>query len=243
MVSEIRSLKDQTIAVIGASSGIGRATARALVVAGANVVLGARRADRLAELKAELGEHAHPVTVDVTRPEDMAKLIAEGASQFGGVDSVVLAAGIGMYGGIEDHSDADVTKMVDINLLGTIWAVRAALPELRRRNGGDIVIIASVAGLSGGSNEAAYAATKFGQIGLATSLDRQLRLEGIRVSVLAPAGTSTEFAMGAGRNEGDPNLRTFLQADDIALEVVTVLQQPRRMRTTLWASWSMAEGN
>jgi short-subunit dehydrogenase len=116
------------------------------------------------------------------------------------------------------------------------------LPEFRRNGGGDIVIIASVAGLRGGGNEAVYAATKFGQVGLAGAVDRQVREEGIRVTAICPAGTSTEFALGTGRTEGDPSLDAYMTADDIAFQVLTVLEQPRRLRTTIWASWSMGQG-
>jgi len=105
------------------------------------------------------------------------------------------------------------------------------------------VIISSVAGLRGGADEAVYAATKFAQVGLAGSLDREVRADGIRVSTLCPAGVNTEFAIGRGRTEGDPGLAGFLQPEDIASAVVTVLRQPRRMRTTLWTMWSMSEGS
>jgi NADP-dependent 3-hydroxy acid dehydrogenase YdfG len=242
MAIEKRSLAGETIVITGASSGIGRAAAKALVEAGANVVLGARREDRLHELEAELGDRALAVASDVRDPEDSRRLIAAGVEKFGRVDSVVLAAGMGLYGGVEDYTDDEVAGMIDINLTGTVWGVRAALPEFRRNGGGDIVIIASVAGLRGGGNEAVYAATKFGQVGLAGAVDRQVREEGIRVTAICPAGTSTEFALGTGRTEGDPSLDAYMTADDIAFQVLTVLEQPRRLRTTIWASWSMGQG-
>jgi NADP-dependent 3-hydroxy acid dehydrogenase YdfG len=243
MPAETRELEGQTVVITGASSGIGRETARALVAEGANVVLGARRVERLEELTEELGERAIGVRTDVRKPADLTRLVDEAVKRFGRVDSVVLAAGLGLYGGIEDHSDQALAEMVDVNLMGTVWGVRAALPEFRRVGGGDIVIIASVAGLSGGGHEAVYAASKFGQVGLAGALDRQLRPEGIRVTALCPAGTNTEFALGTGRTPGDPALEDFLRPEDIALQVTTVLRQPRRLRTTVWATWSMAEGN
>jgi NADP-dependent 3-hydroxy acid dehydrogenase YdfG len=242
MAIEKRSLAGETIVITGASSGIGRASAQALVDAGANVVVGARREDRLHELESELGDRALAVVSDVRNPDDSRRLIAAGVERFGRVDSVVLAAGMGLYGGVESYTDDEVAGMIDINLTGTVWGVRAALPEFRRNGGGDIVIIASVAGLRGGGNEAVYAATKFGQVGLAGAVDRQVREEGIRVTAICPAGTSTEFALGTGRTEGDPSLDAYMTADDIAFQVVTVLEQPRRLRTTIWASWSMGQG-
>ncbi|SDS19361.1 SDR family oxidoreductase [Jiangella sp. DSM 45060] len=238
-----RSLAGETIVITGASSGIGLATARELVAAGANVVLGARASERLTRFGDELGAAALAVPADVRSEEAVRGLVAAGVARFGRVDSIVLAAGIGLYGGVEDHDDTEIRRMVDTNVLGTVWGVREVLPEFRRNRGGDIVIVASVAGLRGGAHEAVYAATKFAQIGLAGAIDRQLRPEGIRVTAIAPAGTNTEFALGTGRVAGDPGLADLLAPEDVALQIVTVLRQPRRMRTTLWASWSMAEGS
>ncbi len=164
--------------------------------------------------------------------------------RFGRLDSVIANAGLGRYGGILDGSDEEIGNILDTNLDGTVWTVRAAVEQFRRLGaGGDVVVVASVAGLRGGGNEAVYAASKFGQLGLAGSLDREVRDEGIRVSTVCPAGVKTEFALGNGRREGDPGLDDFLQAEDVAGAIVTVLSQPRRIRTTLWAMYSMAEAS
>jgi 3-oxoacyl-[acyl-carrier protein] reductase len=114
---------------------------------------------------------------------------------------------------------------------------------MRTSGGGDIVVIASVAGLRGGGNEAVYAATKFAQVGLAGAVDREVREEGIRITTICPAAVATEFAIGRGRTEGDPWLNGVLDADDVAAAIVTVLSQPRRMRTQIWTLWSMVEGS
>jgi len=119
--------------------------------------------------------------------------------------------------------------------------VRAAVRHFTGHGGGDIVIVASVAGLRGGGNEAVYASTKFAQVGLAGSLDRELRENGIRVSAICPAGVTTEFALGLGRTAGDPSLDELLRPEDVAHAIVTVLEQPRCLRTTLWTMWSMTE--
>jgi 3-oxoacyl-[acyl-carrier protein] reductase len=241
MTYELNDLTGTVVAITGASAGIGRATAVLLGEAGASVVLAARRVDRLTELVEQIGpDRALAVGTDVRDPEQCRRLVAEAVERFGRLDTMVANAGIGMYGGIEDARDDDLARMLDINLAGTVWSVRAAVPELRRNGGGDIVIVASVAGLRGDGNEAVYAATKFGQVGLAGALDRELRADGIRVTALCPAGVTTEFALGAGRTAGDPALDAFLQPEDIAFQVRTVLQQPRRMRSTLWSIWSMA---
>ncbi len=170
-LAESRDLSGTTIAITGASSGIGRAAARALVLSGANVVLGARREDRLHELVGELGDdHALAVSCDVRVPEDKNRRISAAVERFGRLDSFVANAGVGAYGRIVDHSEADLVEMVETNFLGTVWGVRAAVEEMLRQSAGDIIVLASVAGLRGGGNEAVYAATKFAQVGLAGQL-------------------------------------------------------------------------
>jgi len=239
----VRSLKDTVVVVTGASSGIGAATARTLVEAGANVVLGARHRDRLDTLVADLGAAATPVEMDVRSPEGPQRLVAAALDTYGRIDSLVANAGIGAYGGILDHSDQVLTDIMDTNLAGTVWTVRAALPSMLTAGAGDIVIVSSVAGLRGGADEAVYAATKFAQVGLAGSLDRELRERGIRVSTICPAGVETEFAMGLGRTKDMPGLHDMLAADDVAAAIRCVLEQPRSMRTQLWSMWSMSQGS
>jgi 3-oxoacyl-[acyl-carrier protein] reductase len=239
----MEALKDNVVAITGASAGIGRATARELAGAGANVVVGARRKERLEALEAEHPGRIVAVEMDVRSPDDSRRLVQTAVERFGRLDTLVANAGIGMYGGILDHSDDELTTMLDTNVAGTVWPIRAAVPEMRKAGQGDIVIVASVAGFRGGADEAVYAATKFAQVGLAGALDRELREDGIRVTTIGPAGTSTEFAMGAGRTEDMPALKTYLKPEDIAFAIRTVLEQPRRLRTQYWTIWSMAQGS
>jgi 3-oxoacyl-[acyl-carrier protein] reductase len=131
--------------------------------------------------------------------------------------------------------------MIDTNVAGTIWPIRAAVPAMVEAGGGDIVIIASVAGIRGAGDEAVYAATKFAQVGLAGGVDRELRPHGIRTTVIAPGGVATEFAMGTGRSPDMPGLDDMLRAEDVAAAVVTVLRQPRSMRTLVWSMRSIHE--
>ena len=239
----MESLQDQVVVITGASAGIGRATARELLGVGARVVLGARRRERLDAIEDEFPDRVAAVEMDVRVPGDSERLIETALQRFGRLDSLVANAGIGMYGGILDHTDEALETMLDTNIAGTVWPIRAALPHLLESGRGDIVIVASVAGFRGGADEAVYAATKFAQVGLAGALDRELREKGIRVTTIGPAGTSTEFAMGTGRTEDMPELRTFLRPEDIAFAIRTVLEQPRRLRTQYWTIWSMAQGS
>jgi NAD(P)-dependent dehydrogenase (short-subunit alcohol dehydrogenase family) len=181
--------------------------------------------------------------MDVRSAADARDAVAAAVRRWGRLDSLVCNAGIGVFGGILDYPDEKLQAIVDTNLMGTVWAVRAAVEHFgSRAGGGDLVFVASVAGLgSAGGNESVYAASKFGQVGLAISLDRELRPRGVRVSTIAPAAVNTGFADGVGRSAGDPVKESFLLPEDVAAAVVTVLGQPRRMRTALWTLWSMAE--
>ncbi len=237
----MRDLSGTVVAITGASSGIGAATARALGAEGASVALGARRKDRLTELADELGSQVAIVEMDVRTSEDSQRLVDQAVESFGHLDAIVVNAGVGMYGGIMDQTDDEIRSMIDTNVAGTIWPIRAAVPRLLENGGGDIVIVASVAGLRGAGDEAVYAATKHAQVGLAGGLDRELREKNIRVSTIAPGGTATEFAMGTGRTPDMPGLADMLDAEDMAAAVVTVLQQPKSMRTLLWSMRSMKE--
>ena len=239
----MEDLSGSVVAITGASSGIGAATAEVLVAEGASVVLGARRRDRLEELTSKLGARAAAVEMDVRNPDDSSRLIQTAVDRFGHIDTLIANAGIGAYGGIMDLSDDQLREMMDTNVAGTFWPIRAAVPHFLEAGNGDIVIVASVAGLRGGGDEAVYAATKFAQVGLAGALDRELREKGIRVSVIAPGGTATEFAMGAGRTPDMPGLVDMLRPKDVASAVLTVLQQPRSIRTLVWSIRSIKEAD
>jgi NADP-dependent 3-hydroxy acid dehydrogenase YdfG len=239
----MRDLNGLVVAITGASSGIGAATARALVDEGASVVLGARRKDRLAELADELGSAVAVVEMDVRDPGDSQRLVDQAFESFGRLDAIVVNAGVGVYGGIMDPTDEQIREMIDTNVAGTVWPIRAVVPRLLEAGGGDVVIVASVAGLRGEGFEAVYAATKHAQVGLAGGLDRELREENIRVSTIAPGGVATEFAMGTGRTPDMAGLADMMTAEDIASAVATVLKQPTSMRTLLWSMRSIREAD
>jgi 3-oxoacyl-[acyl-carrier protein] reductase len=229
------------VAITGASSGIGAAAARALAAEGAKVVIGARRAERLKALAAELNGSATVVEMDVRKSEDSHQLVEAALEAHGRLDTIVVNAGIGVYGGIMDMSDQQIEEMIETNVSGTVWPIRAAVPLLLKGDGGDIVIVASVAGLRGAGDEAVYAATKFAQVGLAGALDRELREKGIRVTAICPGGVATEFAMGTGRTPDMPGLEEMLRPEDVAAAIVSVLKQPRTMRSLVWSMRSIHE--
>ena len=244
-----RSLRDTVVVVTGAGGGIGGAIARLVLASGGRVVAGDLRPESLTALQHEWDGDADRLVVaagDVRDEATSEALIEAGVNAFGRVDSVVANAAIGFYGGVLDYSADEVSLMVDVNVKGSVWLARAAVRQFRSQgDGGDIVIIGSVAGLLiGGGKEAVYAATKGAQINLGYALDRELRAEGIRTTTIAPAGVNTAFAAADGRFGGaDPSNGQFMQPNDIAAAVVYTLQQPRRLRTELWTMWSMAENH
>jgi len=237
-----RDLSGTVVVITGATAGIGAAAARQLVAKGAKVALGGRRQERLDALVAELGaDNAVGVAMDVRVPADNARLVSAALEKWGRLDSVVPNAGIGMYGGVLDMTDEQLAEMMDTNYAGTVWTVRAAVPSMLQAGGGDVVIVSSVAGFRGGEDEAVYAGTKHAQVGFAGGLDRELRAKGVRVTLICPAGTATEFAVGAGRVDDDPRFADWLTADDVAHAIVTTLEQPRSVRTAIWTLWSMGQ--
>jgi len=241
--SPARSIEGTIVAITGASAGIGAAAAYDLVAAGARVAVSARRQDRLTKMVDDLGDdRVVAVTGDVRDPALNDALVRAAVDKWGRLDTMVANAGIGAYGGILDLDDATLTEMVETNYLGTVWSARSAVRQFRSQgDGGDLIVVSSVAGFRGGAEEAVYAGTKHAQVGLGGSLDRELRAEGIRVTLICPAGTATEFAIGAGRTAGSPDLDAFLRAEDVAHAVRVVLEQPRSVRTTVWQMWSMQQ--
>lgn len=241
-MSEKRDVKGSVVVITGASSGIGLAAAKDLVAKGARVVLGARDVSGLADFVAASGGSAVAGVCDIRKPGDCAALMDLAVKTFGRIDSLIANAGIGLYGGILDYSDERLNEMMETNLQGTIWTVRAAVPHLKNDRGGDILIVASISGYRSKKNQAVYAATKHGQVGLAIGLDDELRESGVRVTLIAPAATQTNFAVGDGRKLDDAARESYLKSDDIAFAISTVLEQPRRMRTTVWQMISMSQG-
>jgi 3-oxoacyl-[acyl-carrier protein] reductase len=238
-----RPLIGNVAIVTGGSSGIGAACVRALVTAGMKVVVGARGQDHLAILEEEWGEQvAIAVRTDVRSPSDLDRLVSKATTTFGRLDALVASAGVGAYGDVLDYADDTIATMLDTNVGGTVWAVRAAVPALLASGrGGDIIIVVSTAGINGGRHEAVYAATQSAQLGLARALSQELAPMGIRVTALCSSGGRAVPDTDASGRARMPLSTTTSEADDVASAVLTVLRQPRRIRTELWTMWSMSE--
>ena len=217
------NLDGKTAVITGASGGIGAAVARMLHERGVNLGLASRRGSNLGFD----GVVAH--ACDVRDLDALARLCDETAERFGGIDIVVANAGVGAYGPFLDLSREHLDEMLDVNLKGTVYAIRAALPHMLGREG-DVITLASEAGRRGLPYEAVYCASKFGQVGLTRALDHELCEHGIRCTNVCPGGVATDFALEEGRGRTPEALAGMMTADDVAEVVVFVLERPRHLR-------------
>jgi NADP-dependent 3-hydroxy acid dehydrogenase YdfG len=186
----------KVVAITGASSGIGRATALLLASKGAKVVLGARRTDKLQELAEQIvaagGEAAYAPT-DVKQRADLAGLVQLACERFGKLDVLVNNAGIGPISPLDELRVDDWDDMIDVNVKGLLYGIAAALPVFRQQEFGHFVNIASTAGLRVTPTMAVYAASKFAVRAISEGL-RQEAGEKLRVTVVSPGFVHTDFA-------------------------------------------------
>ncbi len=214
--------------ITGASAGIGAAAARALAGEGANLVLTARRQERLTALVAEvrrLGGEALSVVGDA-REEAVARQAVEAAtSQFGRLDILINNVGVGNYKNLVETSLADYDEMMDSNVRSTFLFTRYAAPVMIAQKSGTILMISSMAGKYGFAGEAVYCATKFAQVGFAQALDKELRPHGIKVGAICPGGVKTEFALGKGRTEAGVAQSGMLEPEDVAGAILLACTQ------------------
>jgi NADP-dependent 3-hydroxy acid dehydrogenase YdfG len=216
-------LEGKSALVTGASAGIGAAVARQLHEAGARVALLSRRGD-------DLGlEGATGIACDVTDRAGVVEATGRAVDALGGLDIAVANAGVGAYAPFLDLSADDADAMIDTNLKGVIHTAAATLPHLVD-GGGDFISVASVAGVNAFPNEAVYNASKFGQVGFVRALDIEFRERGVRCTSICPGGVSTDFAMGSGRESGDPMLEGMMSGDEVAEVVLFALTRPRDLR-------------
>jgi 3-oxoacyl-[acyl-carrier protein] reductase len=230
-------LEGKVALVTGASGGIGAAVARRLHAAGASLGLLSRSGD-------DLGlERALGLVCDVRDRTVVGVAADEVVERFGRLDVVVANAGVGAYGSFVDLDPERLEAMIDVNLKGTIYTAAATVPHLIAAGEGDFVSLASVAGLRAFPGEAVYNASKFGQVGFTRALDHELRERGVRATCICPGGVNTGFAIGTGREEGDPELEDMLTADEVADVVLFTLTRPRRMRILTTSFRPMSEAS
>ncbi len=229
------SLEGKVALVTGASRGIGSAVAHALAAQGARLGLASRSGDDLGID----GAVAQPC--DVRRPDELESLARATAERHGGIDVLVANAGVGAYGPFLELPPEHLEEMIDVNVKGTLYAVRATLPYLLESDEADIVTLASEAGRRGLPLEAVYCASKFAQVGFTRALDHELREHGIRCTNVCPGGVATDFAMGRGRTPDMPALNGMMTSQDVAEVVTFVLTRPRSHRILETALRPMTE--
>ena len=233
------ALDGRRILITGASSGIGEATAEAIVVAGGSVALAARRGDRLDALAERLGAdggRAVAIEADIAQEDQSNALVAKAADELGGLDGLVNNAGVMLLGLVQGADTDEWRRMIDVNLLGLLYCTNAALPLIRDGGGGDIVNVSSVAGRIAGMGSAVYNMTKWGVTGFSEALRQECAHINVRVTCVEPGFVETELH-GHNKNpmvverieEAREATGKVLDAADIANAIVYALGQPQHV--------------
>jgi 3-oxoacyl-[acyl-carrier protein] reductase len=232
-VPALEDLTGKTALVTGASAGIGWSTALAFARQGANLVVTARRAERLQALVADIeamGRKAVAVAGDAVAEATAIAAVALATKRFGSLDILINNAGAGNYKNLVDTSADEYDSMMDANMKSSFLFTRHAAPVMIAQKSGTILFVSSIAGLQGYSGEAVYCATKFAQVGFAQAMDAELRPHGIKVVAYCPGGVKTEFALGKGRTETSVRESHMMDPDEVAETIVFACRQPANLR-------------
>lgn len=215
-------IKEKVAVVTGAGRGIGRAIAVELARNGARVVVAARSVAELEET-ARMAGSASVMPTDVRKKDEIRRLLEHAETQFGPVDILVNAAGIGVAGPVMEFSDSNYDDILDTNLKAIFFASRFVLPSMIERRTGHIINIASIAGKVGSANIAVYCASKFGVVGFTQALAEEVRQHGVRVSLICPGSTDTSFLGSSSKSSKSRD--KMLSPSDVAHAVMTIVTQ------------------
>ncbi len=222
------NLSGKTAVVTGATRGIGRAIAEALLRERMNVCISARKVEEIERAVRELSDavdaNVTGVVCDVRDYDEVKSLFEHTAAEFDGVDVLVNNAGIGIFGRVEELSPEDFRAVLETNLFGVFYCCHEAIPLMKKRGGGYIINISSLAGTNAHPEMAAYNASKFGLNGFSEALMQEVRQDGIKVSYIMPGSVNTEF----GGDKPGAEKSWQLQAEDIARVVVDLLRHDER---------------
>jgi serine 3-dehydrogenase (NADP+) len=227
----------KTIIITGASSGIGAAAARAFAAAGADVVLAARDATKLAEVARGLPGRPLAVPTDVSDRDAVERLVAETVAQRGGVDVVVNNAGVGLAAPVAELTEADFQRALAVDVLGPLWLTQAALPHMRRRGRGQLIFVSSVVGLRALPYLGGYAAAKAALDRLTEALRVELRGSGVAVTLVRPGTTRTGFAehrLGSGHEKRRVSSRAATP-EQVSQALVRAAAREPRVAYVAWA--------
>jgi NADP-dependent 3-hydroxy acid dehydrogenase YdfG len=237
-------LAEKVALITGASAGIGQACARLLAQEGAQLVLTARRQERLHQLIHEaekLGTKAISVIGDAREESTALEAVKAATESFGRLDILINNTGVGNYKNLIDTSADEYDDMMDTNVRSTFLFTRHTVPVMLSQKAGTILMISSMAGIYGFAGEAVYCATKFAQVGFAQALDKELRTQGIKVGVICPGGVKTEFALGRGRTLEGVSQSKMLDPEDVAGAVLLACTQSPGSRIIEIQMRTMAE--
>jgi NADP-dependent 3-hydroxy acid dehydrogenase YdfG len=190
------NITGKVIVITGASSGMGAAAARHLAARGASVVLGARRADRIQTLAAEItesGGQAIAAVTDVTNREDVRKLVDSAVETYGRIDVLINNAGVMPLSPLDRLKVDEWDRMIDVNIKGVLYGIAAALPQMKAQGSGHIINLASVAGHKLFAGSAVYSATKFAVRALSEGLREEMASSNIRTTIISPGAVRTEL--------------------------------------------------
>ncbi|RKI44905.1 SDR family oxidoreductase [Corallococcus sp. AB004] len=225
-------MKGKVVAITGASSGIGEATARLLASQGAKVVLGARRTDRLETLTGELrskGGEARYKALDVTKREDVEGFVAFTLKEFGRLDVLINNAGVMPLSRLEELKLDEWNRMIDVNIRGVLHGIAAGLPVMKRQKAGQFINLSSIGGHAVSPTAAVYCATKFAVMAISEGLRQEVGAD-IRVTVISPGVTASELADSISDPASREYMREFrkdaIPADAIARAISYAISQP-----------------
>jgi 3-oxoacyl-[acyl-carrier protein] reductase len=224
-------LKNKTAVITGAGKGIGRAIAEVLAKEGVNLGLIARTAADLEQLQASLGDtygvKVVSAVADVSDRTQAEAAVASLEMELGAIDVLINNAGTATFGTVLDMDPEEWERIVRVNLMGTYYVTRAALPSMVAQSSGTIINISSTAGERGAATTSAYSASKFAVLGFTESLLQEVRKSNIRVTALTPSTVNTELASSAGLKIGDED--RMMQPEDVAELVLATLKLPQRV--------------
>ncbi|HET8676464.1 MAG TPA: SDR family oxidoreductase [Blastocatellia bacterium] len=230
-----RRIDNQVVVITGAASGIGRVTARMFAERGARVVVGARNLDALNDLVreiTEIGGLAYAVETDVTRREDVEQLAQTALNYFGRLDTWVNNAGVSVYAMFDKLSDEEIRRIMDVNFMGTVHGLQAALPILRSNGGGTVINVASVTGKRAIPLQSVYSASKYAVIGLSEALRAELAYEDSKINVctICPPSINTPFFDNALTKEGYAPKPVFpvYEPEAVAKAIISCAENPQR---------------
>ncbi|MDO6744825.1 3-ketoacyl-ACP reductase [Tenacibaculum soleae] len=235
----MENLTNKKAIITGGSRGLGKATAIAFAKKGINVAITGRNEERLLSVVKELKKYNIQATYavfDVSNYNEVKKGINEIITTFGTVDILVNNAGIAAFGSLNEMPVEDWTQIIQTNLMGMYYVTKEVLPYLIEKNKGDIINIASTAGLNGNATTSAYSASKFAVIGMSESLMKEVRKNNIRVCTLTPSTIASDMSLELGITDG--NTEKVLQPDDFAELIVAGLSLPRRAMLKGASLWS-----